>query len=380
LTKKICILGSTGSVGTQALEVIEQNPILCVYSLVARKNTTLLEEQARRFSPKIVCIYEKSCYMDIKNRLADTNITVLCGEEGIKEAIDGSDTVLSAIVGIAGLLPTVYAIEQKKQIALANKETMVAAGSIVTRLANENNVAILPVDSEHSAIFQSLQGMQEKSEIQRLILTASGGPFFGKSIEELSAITPEMALCHPNWSMGKRITIDSATLANKGLEVMEAMWLFSVPLSSIKVVVHPQSIIHSLVEYRDGAMIAELGVPDMKIPIAYALTYPNRMPLRGKKLDLTDASLSFFKPDIETFSALPVAFEAAKSGGVSPAIFNGADEEAVALFLEGRIPFLEIAHILAKAVADAPHIETPTLSDIIDADEWARHYVRTLVL
>ena len=378
MKKNICILGSTGSIGTQTLCVISQNPDLKAVSLVGGKNAALIEEQARRFHPRVVAMANYEAYLDVKTRLADTDIMVYHGPEGIRTAIDEANTVVSAIVGLAGLWPTVYAIEQGKTIALANKETMVAAGSIVTKLAREKEVTIYPVDSEHSAIFQSLQGMQDKKEVARLILTASGGPFLEKTRQELENVTPAMALNHPNWSMGNRVTIDSATLANKGLEVMEAMWLFNRPLSQIKVVVHPQSIVHSMVEYVDGAVIAQLGIPDMKIPIAYALTYPNRMPLSGDRLNFTKTPLTFFEPDEKTFSALSLAYEAARAGGVVPCVFNSADEEAVSLFLQGRISFLQITDRIEKAVLAAPQVKDPSLDDIREADRWARQYVSHL--
>lgn len=380
MRKRICILGSTGSIGTQTLSVIDQNPSLIVTALVAEKNVDLLEKQARQYHPLVVSVSDYAAYLDLKTRLADTDTMVYEGPSGIEAAIEECDTVVSAIVGLAGLMPTVYAISQGKTIALANKETMVAAGQIVTHLAREKEVTIYPVDSEHSAIFQSLQGMQDSKEISRLLLTASGGPFLGKTREDLSHITPAQALNHPNWSMGQRVTIDSATLANKGLEVMEAMWLFHLPLAQIKVLVHPQSIIHSMVEYVDGAVIAQLGVPDMKIPIAYALTYPYRMPLSGETLDFTKSSLTFYEPDMNTFPALSLAYDAAIKGGIAPCVFNSADEEAVGLFLRGKIAFLQIADCIEKALQQAPTVANPTLDDILDADKWARQYVSRLLL
>ena len=374
MAKKVCILGSTGSIGTQALDVIEENEELQVAALVAGSNIVLLEAQAKKFRPELVSIYDEKLYPTLKERLAHLGIEVACGERGTQEAIGRSDIVLNAQVGVAGLKPTLYAIDQKKDVALANKETMVTAGDLVMERARKNGVSILPVDSEHSAIFQSLQAGRH-SEVERLILTASGGPFLGKTKSELKQATRKQALRHPNWVMGAKVTIDSATLANKGLEVIEAMRLFEIPAGRIRVLIHPQSIVHSMVEYCDGTVIAQMGVADMRLPIAYALTYPDRRTLSGKRLDLTAQELTFQEPDLETFSALQVAFEAARTGGVAPCVFNRADEEAVRLFLDGRIPFLRIAELLEAAVAQAPAISHPTLDEIESADEWTREFI-----
>ena len=374
MAKKVCILGSTGSIGTQALDVIEENEELQAAALVAGSNIVLLEAQAKKFRPELVSIYDEKLYPTLKERLAHLGIEVACGENGTQEAIGRSDIVLNAQVGVAGLKPTLYAIDQKKDVALANKETMVTAGDLVMERARKNGVSILPVDSEHSAIFQSLQAGRH-SEVERLILTASGGPFLGKTKSELKQATRKQALRHPNWVMGAKVTIDSATLANKGLEVIEAMRLFEIPAGRIRVLIHPQSIVHSMVEYCDGAVIAQMGVADMRLPIAYALTYPDRRTLSGKRLDLTAQELTFQGPDLETFSALQVAFEAARAGGVAPCVFNRADEEAVRLFLDGRIPFLRIAELLEAAVAQAPAISHPTLDEIESADEWTREFI-----
>lgn len=374
MAKKVCILGSTGSIGTQALDVIEGNERLQAVSLVAGSNVVLLEAQAKKYRPELVSIYDEKLYPILKERLSHLGIKVACGERGTEEAISRSDLVLNAQVGVAGLKPTLYAIDQKKDVALANKETMVTAGELVMERAKKNGVSILPVDSEHSAIFQSLQAGR-KSEVERLILTASGGPFLGKKKTDLRQVTRQQALRHPNWVMGAKVTIDSATLANKGLEVIEAMRLFDIPAERIKVLIHPQSIVHSMVEYCDGAVIAQMGVPDMRLPIAYALAYPERNCLPGKRLDFTAQEMSFLEPDLETFSALQIAFEAAKVGGVAPCVFNRADEEAVKLFLDGKIPFLQITELLAAAVERAPHVPHPSLEDIESADEWTKGFL-----
>ncbi len=374
MAKKVCILGSTGSIGTQTLDVIEKNDQLQAASLVAGSNVVLLEAQAKKFRPELVSIYDDKLYPVLKERLAPLGISVSCGESGTQEAILRSDIVLNAQVGVAGLKPTLYAIEHKKDVALANKETMVTAGDLVMERARRSGVSILPVDSEHSAIFQSLKAGRH-SEVERLILTASGGPFLGKKKSELNQVTKQQALRHPNWVMGAKVTIDSATLANKGLEVIEAMRLFEIPAERIKVLIHPQSIVHSLVEFCDGAVIAQMGTADMRLPIAYALTYPGRNHLGGKRLDLTAQELTFSEPDFDTFSALKTAFEAARMGGIAPCVFNRADEEAVRLFLDEKITFLKIAELLEAAVAHAPQISHPSLDDIALADEWTKGYI-----
>lgn len=375
---RITIIGSTGSIGTQTLDIARTCPGIKVLGLSAYSNIDLLEKQAREFKPKIVCIIKEELANELKVRLADTPVKVVSGEEGLIETavIDGAKTVVTAVVGISGLKPTIAAIKAGKNIALANKETMVTAGHIVTRLAKEYGVKILPVDSEHSAIFQSLQGCAEHGQIKKIILTASGGPFFGKSSRELEDITPEQALKHPNWDMGAKVTIDSSTLVNKGLEVIEAKWLFNVDVSRIEVVVHRQSVIHSMVEFADNGIIAQLGVPDMRLPIQYALTYPDRAPMSGNRLDFTKYPvLTFDKPDMDTFFALRLAFEAGKKGGNLPCIFNSADEAAVSLFMQRKISYLEISERIESAMNNVTWIEEPTLEQILETDAAAREYV-----
>jgi len=369
----ISILGSTGSIGTQTLDIVRNNPDMKIISLSAARNVQLMEQQVREFKPELVCMTEEKAASDLKVRISDTDTRVVSGTDGLCEAAvcDKTDIVVTAVVGISGLLPTISAIRAGKDIALANKETMVTAGHIVTALAKEYNINIYPVDSEHSAIFQSMQG--QSKDINKIILTASGGPFFGKTKAELENMTPEQALKHPNWDMGAKVTIDSATLVNKGLEVMEAHWLFDVDYDNIEVLVHRQSVIHSMVEYVDGGVIAQLGVPDMHLPIQYALTYPRRRNIPGNTLDFMKyPSLTFAKPDRDTFPALDLAFRAGRSGGVIPAVFNGADEVAVKKFLDGKIKFTEIPELIEKAMSDAPVIESPTLDDIIEADKYSR--------
>lgn len=377
--KKIGILGSTGSIGTQALEVIEKNNDLKVEFLAAGRNIDLLEKQARKFKPATVAVYDDNAAKKLKISLADTDINVLSGEEGIIEAAGyGADIVLTAIVGIAGLKPTVAAIKAGSDIALANKETMVTAGDIINRMCKEYSVKLLPVDSEHSAIFQSLQGAPEGS-LKKIILTASGGPFFGRKADELAGVSAADALKHPNWSMGSKITIDSATLMNKGLEVIEAVHLFGIGPDDIEVLVHRQSILHSAVEFSDGAVIGQMGTPDMKIPIQYAFTYPER----GKKfenLSLSDiGTLTFSKPDTDTFRCLPLCVEAIKKGGLYPAAVNGANEQSVELFLKGKIGFLQIAELNAAAMQNTISKTDFTLNDIFEADSAAREYVLSKV-
>ena len=373
--KKIAVLGSTGSIGTQSLEVISQSKDFKVVSLAAGRNIRLLESQARRFKPDVVAVYDTKAAKSLKAALKDTGIKVLSGGEGITAAASvGADIVITAIVGVAGLAPTVAAIKAGSDIALANKETMVTAGPIINDLCKKHGVKILPVDSEHSAIFQSLQGAPRGS-LKKIILTASGGPFFGKSREELKNVTVKEALNHPNWSMGSKITIDSATLMNKGLEVIEAVHLFGVKPSDIEVVVHRQSILHSAVEFTDGAVIGQMGTPDMKVPIQYALTYP----LRGKsfeRLSLTDiGTLTFSKPDTDTFRCLPLCIKAIERGGLFPAAVNGANEQSVKLFLEGKIGFLDIAELNEAAMENAQKVSSFSIEDIFSADYEARQFV-----
>ena len=378
MTQTLSILGSTGSIGTQSLDVAEKlgMKIAC---LTAHSNDRLLEEQARKYKPHTVALVDEDAARRLKTALKDTSIRVLSGMEGVCvcAADNDSDTVLTSVVGMAGLRPTLCAIEAKKKIALANKETLVAGGALVTQKAKEHGVEILPVDSEHSAIFQSLQGMHRKEELKSIFLTASGGPFFGKTREELQNVTLAEALKHPNWSMGAKITVDSATMMNKGLELIEAVWLFGVRPSQIEVVVHRESVVHSAVEFVDNSVIAQLGVPDMRIPIQYALTYPARYPSPVKKLSLPDyGKLTFSKPDEDTFRCIALCRSAIERGGLYPCIANGANEEANALFRSGKIGFLAIADLVAGALDAVPSKETYTLDDVFDADKAARAYVR----
>lgn len=374
--KKLIILGSTGSIGVQALEVAERNGYK-VTALAAGKNTELLEKQARKFKPDIVAVFDENVANDLKIRLADMSVKVLSGVEGVCAAAQyEGDIVLNAVVGIAGLKPTLSAIEAGKTVALANKETLVAGGEIVNKRLNDKNVQLLPVDSEHSAIFQSLQGAPHGS-LKKILLTASGGPFYGKTRAELQNVTVKEALKHPNWSMGAKITIDSATLMNKGLEVIEAVRLFGVKAADIEVLVHRQSIVHSGIELSDGAVIAQLGTPDMRLPIQYALTYPERSDFAFEQLSLTDiGTLTFEKPDTETFRCLPLCISAINEGGLAPAAVNGANEEAVRLFLEGKIKFLQIAELVEKALLSVNNKKDYTIEDVFEADQAARELIR----
>lgn len=378
MTSRISVLGSTGSIGTQTLDVCRMHGIKVV-ALTANRNIRLLETQAREFEPEMVCVSDMGAAAQLKIALRDTDIDVYCGEEGILRAAqaESCDTVVNSIVGVAGLLPTLAAIKAKKNIALANKETLVSGGAIVMNAVKEYGVKLYPVDSEHSAIFQCLQGCP-KGALKKVILTASGGSFFGKTRKELENVTVSQALKHPNWSMGAKITIDSATMMNKGLEVIEASWLFNCKDEDIDVVIHCESIIHSLIQLKDNAVIAQLGVPDMRIPIQYALTYPQRLPSPTAELDLADvATMSFFKPDYETFKCLKVCREALRKGGLYPAVANAANEVAVEMFLNEKIRFLDIADIVEKAVADFKDDgETLTLDAILAADKQTRETVR----
>lgn len=378
--KSIVILGSTGSIGTQALEVAKRDGYN-VIGLAAGKNAKLLEQQAREFLPDAVAMFDETAARELKLRLSDTDIKVLSGIDGVCElASMQCDTVLDSIVGIAGLKPALSAITAGNTLALANKETLVAGGDIVNAEAKKHGVKIIPVDSEHSAIFQSLQGAPDKS-LKKILLTASGGPFYGRSRKELENVTVKDALNHPNWSMGAKITVDSATLMNKGLEVIEAVHLFGVKASDIEVLVHRQSILHSGVELSDGAVIAQLGTPDMRLPIAYALTYPNRSETAFEHLSLANVgTLTFEKPDTETFKCLPLCISAINAGGVAPAAVNGANEEAVRLFLEGKIKFLQIAELVEKALISVNNKNDFTLEDVFEADKSARILVRESAL
>ena len=374
--KELVILGSTGSIGTQSLEVARRQGYK-VTGLAANGNIELLEKQAREWKVNAVAVFDEEKARDLKIKLADTDIKVLSGSDGVCEVAAGKgDTVINSIVGIAGLKPTLSAIESGKTIALANKETLVTGGEIVKKKAREKGVSILPVDSEHSAIFQSLQGTP-KGSLKRILLTASGGPFFGKTKKELENVTVKEALKHPNWSMGAKITIDSATLMNKGLEVIEAVHLFDVSPDNIEVLVHRQSIVHSAVELSDGAVIAQLGTPDMRLPIQYALTYPQRSDVAFETLDLFKVgTLTLLKPDTDTFRCLPLCIKAVNKGGLAPTVVNGANEEAVKLFLLGKIKFLEIAELVEKALDSAYNKKDFCLDDIFEADSLARRIVR----
>ncbi|MDO4515882.1 MAG: 1-deoxy-D-xylulose-5-phosphate reductoisomerase [Bacillota bacterium] len=373
IQRSISILGSTGSIGTQTLDVAETCGVR-VAALTANQNVDLLEQQARIFKPILVAAADTAAAAALQARLADTDIRVLAGEEGVLAAasLPEADTVVTALVGIAGLEPTLAAIDQGKRIALANKETLVCAGPLVMGRAREKGAEIIPVDSEHSAIFQSLQGSGQK-EIKRILLTASGGPFFGWTRKELERVTPARALKHPNWSMGAKVTIDSATLMNKGLEFLEAMSLFDVPPEKIQVLVHRESILHSAVEYCDNSVMAQLGSPDMRLPIQYALSWPERVPGPARELDLFSCgSLTFARPDLETFRCLALAIRSAKEGGTAPAILNGANEVAVARFLEEKIAFLDIPRVVEEALDTVSREATLTLETIRRADKLAR--------
>ncbi len=379
--KKLSLLGSTGSIGTQALEVVRnlqaQGERLQVEVLAARSSVKLLEEQAREFHPAAVAVFDEGAALSLRQSLRDTDIPVLAGMEGLCRAAawETADITLNAVVGMVGLQPTLAAVQAKKTVALANKETLVAGGSLVMDQVRKNQVRLLPVDSEHSAIFQCLQGSPGREALDQLILTASGGPFFGKGREELASVTREQALRHPNWDMGAKITVDSATMMNKGLEVIEASWLFDVPEDKIQVVVHRESIIHSMIQYKDNGVIAQLGLPDMALPIQYALTYPRRLPSPAGELRLWEAgSLTFFQPDTEAFPCLELCREALRRGGLVPAAANGANEQAVALFLEGKIGFLDIPRLVEAAMArQAPGVVT--LEAVLEADKEARAFV-----
>ena len=379
--KKLSLLGSTGSIGTQALQVVqnlrEQGEKWEVAALAARSSVNRLEEQARKFHSGAVAVFDEGAALSLRQSLRDTDIQVLSGMEGLCEAAawPGADLTLNAVVGMVGLQPTLAALQAGKALALANKETLVAGGAIVMEAARKRNLPILPVDSEHSAIFQCLQGCPERGALKKLVLTASGGPCFGRSRQELAGVTRGQALRHPNWDMGARITIDSATMMNKGLEVMEASWLFDLPEHRIEVVVHRESVIHSMVEYQDNAVVAQLGVPDMAVPIQYALTYPRRMPSPAGELDLCAlGKLTFYPPDREAFPCLELCREALRRGGLVPAAANGANEQAVALFLEGKIGFLDIPR-LVEAAMDRQAPGVVTLETVLEADQEARAFV-----
>ncbi len=378
MTKSISVLGSTGSIGTQTLDVARMHGIR-VTALTANHNVELIEKQAREFEPKMVAVLDMGAAAQLKIALSDTPVEVFCGEEGILRAAaeENCDTVVNSIVGVAGLLPTLAAIKAHKNIALANKETLVAGGSIVMKAVKDEGVKLYPVDSEHSAIFQCLQGCPENS-LSKIILTASGGSFFGKTRKELSNVSVKQALKHPNWSMGAKITIDSATMMNKGLEIIEASWLFDCKDEDIDVLIHRESIIHSMIQLKDNAVIAQLGVPDMRIPIQYALTYPERLPSPTPQLDLTElSSLTFYKPDYDTFSCLSVCRDALRRGGLYPTVANAANEVAVDMFLKEKIKFLDIGDIVGNAVAEfSDNRKDITLADILNTDSETRKRVK----
>lgn len=375
--KGIALLGSTGSIGTQSLDVCRMHGYRVV-CLTANRRVDLMEAQIREFRPDLVSMMDPVAADDLRTRVTDTGTKVLSGMDGLIECAtySGADTVLNAVVGMVGLQPTLAAIQAKKTLALANKETLVAGGHLVTNTAKAYGVDILPVDSEHSAIFQCLQGSPEKGAVKKLILTASGGPFFGKTLAELENVTAADALKHPNWDMGAKITIDSATMMNKGLEFIEAKWLFDMPIDAIDIVVHRESVVHSAIAYQDNSVIAQLGVPDMRIPIQYALTYPQRLPSPVQELSLVDyGKLTFYAPDYDTFRCINVCKDAIAAGGLRPAAANGANEESVRLFLNGKIKFTDIAVLNRAAMEACPQVADYTLDDVLQADRAARDYV-----
>ena len=379
--KKISILGSTGSIGTQTLEVVRSNGDIQVTALAAGHNITMLEAQIREFRPSIACVWDEEKAAELKTAVADLPVKVVSGMEGLMEAAaePEAEIVVTAVVGMIGIRPTIAAMEAGKDIALANKETLVTAGHIIMKLAREKGVRILPVDSEHSAIFQCLNGEREHgNRIHKILLTASGGPFRGWTHEQLKTVTPADALKHPNWSMGHKITIDSSTMVNKGLEVMEARWLFDVDMDQIQVVVQPQSIIHSMVEFEDGAVMAQLGTPDMKLPIQYALYYPERRYLPGERLDFEALSeIRFEKPDMETFRGLKLAYEAGRAGGTLPVVFNAANEKAVGKFLKGEISYLTIIDMIEESMRNHQRIADPTVKEILEAEKETYEFIES---
>lgn len=375
--KKIAILGSTGSIGTQTLDIVREQGDIQVVAMAAGSNISLLEAQMREFKPSLVSVWDEKKAKELRTNTKDLGIKIVSGMEGLLEVsvIPESEILVTAIVGMLGIRPTIAAIKAGKKIALANKETLVTAGHIIIPLAKEYKVPILPVDSEHSAIFQSLQGAGD-NKISRILLTASGGPFRGRKADELKNIQVEDALKHPNWSMGRKITIDSSTLVNKGLEVMEAKWLFDVALDQIQVVVHPQSVIHSAVEYQDGAVIAQLGTPDMRLPIQYALYYPERRNLSGRRLDLFEiADLTFEKPDTDTFRGLALAYRAMEKGGNIPTVYNAANEKAVSLFLDRKISYPEITELIEACMENAEFIDHPDVDEILGTEAAAYEFI-----
>lgn len=377
--KRIAILGSTGSIGSQTLQIVREQGDIEVAALAAGQNVRLLEQQIREFKPKTAALWSEEAAKELKSRLRDMDVKILSGMEGLLAIarMEGYEILVTAIVGMLGIRPTMAAVEAGKTIALANKETLVTAGYLIMPMAAEKGVPILPVDSEHSAIFQSLNG-ERSNRIQRILLTASGGPFRGRKREELKNVQVEDALKHPNWSMGQKITIDSATLVNKGLEVMEATWLFNVRPEQVQVVVHPQSVIHSMVEYEDGGIMAQLGTPDMRLPIQYALYYPNRRPLSGKRMDFFElGAMTFEKPDMETFPGLSLAYRALKEGGNIPTAYNAANEKAVSLFLQRKIAFLEIPEIIQGSMEQVTYRKTPALDEILETEQEVYQWIES---
>lgn len=375
--KKIAILGSTGSIGTQTLEVVQSNPDLQVIALAAGNSVEKMEAQIREFHPEVAGMWREEAARDLRERVADLDVKIVSGMEGLLEIATwpGSQVLVTAIVGMIGIRPTIAAIQAGKDIALANKETLVTAGHIIMPLAREYRVSILPVDSEHSAIFQSLNG-EPADKIEKILLTASGGPFRGRTRGDLEHVQVEDALRHPNWAMGRKITIDSSTLVNKGLEVMEARWLFGVGLDRIQVLVHPQSILHSAVQFVDGAIMAQMGVPDMKLPIQYALFYPDRRPMTGERVDFFAlGQMTFEQPDLETFQGLGLAYEAASLGGTMPTVYNAANERAVALFLDREISYLQIPELIAEAMAHHQVLQEAGVEDILAAEQETYEYI-----
>lgn len=376
--KKIGILGSTGSIGTQTLDIVRKEHDLQVVSMAAGSNVELMEKQVREFKPQIAAMWTEKAASDLRARLADVPVKVVCGMDGLLEVstVEEMEVLVTGIVGMIGIRPTIAAIEHGKTIALANKETLVTAGHIIMPLAAQKGVSILPVDSEHSAIFQSLNG-ERKERVSKILLTASGGPFRGKTRKELENMTVEDALKHPNWSMGKKVTIDSASLCNKGLEVMEAKWLFDVELDQIQVLIHPQSIIHSAVEYVDGGIMAQLGVPDMKLPIQYALFYPDRRPMDNGRVDFFRLKqLTFEEPDTDTFRGLALAYRAARRGGSLPTVFNAANEKAVSLLLQKKIRFLQIPEIIEASMEAHQVVDNPTVEQILETEAATYEYIK----
>lgn len=379
-SRKIAILGSTGSIGTQTIEIVRANPELKVVALAGGTRVEPIEAQIREFHPLIACMWTEEAAKELALRVKDLPVRVVSGMDGLLEIAEmpEAEVLVTAIVGMIGIRPTIAAIKAHKTIALANKETLVTAGHIIMPLAKECGVSILPVDSEHSAIFQSMQG-QPRERVHKILLTASGGPFRGRTKEQLAGVTVEDALKHPNWSMGKKITVDSATLVNKGLEVMEARWLFDVDLEQIEVLIHPQSILHSAVEYTDGSIIGQMGLPDMKLPIQYALFYPDRKPMDGGRVDLCQISqLTFEKPDMETFAGLSMALAAAEAGGTMPTVYNAANERAVSLFLQKKIRFLQIYELIADCMSAHRIVNNPNVNEILEAEAETYDFIKQL--